>query len=198
MSAPIQAIGIDADEILAEHALGESLTTDVLAALIRKGVNVTAIHRRVQQGALDGLRLDRVIYVDDRHFEFPQHHSGDDAGAMTFICRDHLGDPIDIAAWSPHVPILASWLGRAALLGEQNLFTPRMSDGLRVYPTPLEWLQHACCGVVVIEPTKAAPLLRRAEPLQAASIEHGRELRRMLEVRRPRIFVPTSSDRRAA
>jgi hypothetical protein len=198
MSGPIhEAIGIDADEILAEHALGQSLTIDVLGALVREGVDMDAICRRVAVDRIDPPRLDAIEPLDGRHFEFARYGHGDDYVAMTFVVRNEIGDPIDIAAWTPSRPVLL-WLGRGTLLGGEYSLAPRMTDGLQVHPTPLEWLQHACRGVVVIEPTKAAPLLRLAEPLQAASIEHGRELRRMLEVRRPRIFVPTSSDRRAA
>jgi hypothetical protein len=186
MTAPLASIY--PDEILAEHTLGESLTGDVLAALIGEGVDMAAICRRVERGALDPPRLDRVVLVADLRFEFARHRHGDNRGAMTFVCRDEIGDPIDMAAWSPPRPV-ALWLGRAAMLGAENLFGPRMTEGLAVHASPLEWLRAACRGVVVVDPERARGLLHRAQPLEVASIAHGRELRRVMEVKPPKILV---------
>ena len=58
-----------------------------------------------------------------------------------------------------------------------------MREGLEVHPTPLEWLRAGCHGVVILDPAKAAPLLRRAAPLQASSVAHGRVLRKILDVK---------------
>jgi hypothetical protein len=176
------------DEILDEHALGESLTGDVLAALIREGVDVQAICRRIAAGTLDPPRLDRVVQVGDANFEFSRHLDGDDRVAMTFVCRNHIGDPIDVAAWSPPHPV-SLWLGWAALLGAEGLFKPRMTEGLAVHATPLEWLRAACRGVVVLDPQKAKGLLYRAQPLEVATVDQGRELRRAMEVKPPIILV---------
>jgi hypothetical protein len=186
-----------ASEILAEHAEGASLTVDVLAALIREGVDMRAICRRVERGRLGPPRLDRVVYLGNG-FEFARYHGGRDVGAMTFIVRDEIGDPIDIAAWSPRIAKLATWCGRGALLGAENCFGFRMQEKLAIHPTPLEWLQNLCRGVVVLNGAKAADLLRRAQPLQASSYEHGQQLERLLTRPRPRIFVPTPNQRRAA
>jgi hypothetical protein len=190
MSGPIhEAIGVNADEILVEHALGENLTTDVLGALVREGVDMDAICQRVALDRIDPPRLDRVEPLDGRHFEFARYgHGDDDYVAMTFVVRDEIGDPVDVAAWTPSRPILL-WLGRGALLGGEYALAPRLSEGLLVHETPLEWLRAECRGVVVLDDRRARPLLYRAQPLQVVSIEQGRELRAMLEVKPPKILV---------
>ena len=179
------------DEILAEHACGESLTSDVLAAIIREGVDIEAICCRVARGALDAPRLDRIVHLSETAFEFARHQHGDDCVAVTLVCRDEIGDPIDIAAWSPPAP-LTLWLGRAAMLGADNCLAPRIAEGLLVHAGPLEWLRAACRGVVVVNPAKARSLLYRAQPLEVASVAHGRDLRRMMEVKPPRILVSSN------
>jgi hypothetical protein len=74
------------DEILAEHAWGESLTNNVLAALIREGVDIAAICCRVARGALDAPRLDRIVHLSETAFEFARHQHGHDCVAVTLVC----------------------------------------------------------------------------------------------------------------
>jgi hypothetical protein len=198
MSARIhEAFGVDGEEILAEQSLGESLTSDVLAALIRQDVDMAAVCDRIASGALDAPRLERVVYLDDRHFEFARHRhrGGDQSGAMTFVVRDRVGDPTDIAAWSPPRPV-ALWLGRGALLGAEYALAPRMTEGLLVHASPLEWLRAACRGVVILDERKARTLLYAAQPLEVASVAQGGMLRRALQLDPPTILV--SSNWRAA
>jgi hypothetical protein len=185
-------------EILAEHALGKLPSDDVLRGLAAEGVDLAALTRSWQRRPLDVPRLDRVIFYDRGGFEFARYRNGvPDTEAMIFVVNDDISDVIDLAAWArPHPPAL--WMARGSMLGAENLFGFRMREALEVHETPLEWLRAACNGVVVINVAKAASLLRRAEPLQAASVEHGRALRRLLEVRPPRILVPASVERRAA
>jgi hypothetical protein len=188
-----------AAEILTEHAAGTLPSDAALIGMIDAGIDVAALVRRWQIG-LDIPRLDRVVYTEDKAFEFAVYMPGEPGiGAMTFVVRDHIGDPIDLAAWSPAAGRLALWCARGSMLGADTLFAPRMQDALPVHQTPLGWLRGLCRGVVVLDGFKAAPLLRRAEPLAAEDVAHGRELRKMLEVRPPRILVPAAEiERRAA
>jgi hypothetical protein len=78
------------------------------------------------------------------------------------------------------------------MLGADNCLAPRIAEGLPVHAGPLEWLRAACRGVVVINPEKARSLLYRAQPLEVASVAHGRDLRRMMEVKPPRILVSSN------
>jgi hypothetical protein len=190
MSLREVAIGMSAVQ---QHARGASLTLDVLAGLLREGVDMGAIMRRVATGSLDPPRLDRVIYTGTG-FEFVEEGG---RGAMTFVVRDEIGDAIDLCAWSPpRAPAL--WCARGALLGGENLFAPRIREGLEVCETPLQWLRGACRGVVVLDWVKAAPQLRRAQPLQAASVAHGLALRDRLTEGPLHIIVPSGKGRTAA
>jgi hypothetical protein len=188
---------MNASNILAEHQRCDSLSMDVLAALLREGIDIEAICRRVKNSTLDPPRLARVIFTSATGFEFAAYKPDmADVGTMVFLIRNHIGDPVDIVAWAPPRP-LALWCSRGCMLGAENLFGFRMREALEVHETPLAWLRAACRGVVIIDPQKSADLLRLALPLEAASIEHGQALRQLLEVR-PRILVPSSVDRGAA
>ena len=184
-------------EIIAEYRLCALPSDDVRRCLATAGVDLAALVRRWQTRPLDIPRIDRVIFDGRGGFEFARYRTGvPETGAMIFIVRDHIGDAIDLTAWGPPRP-LALWIARGSMLGSENLFGFRMREALEVHPTPLEWLRAGCQGVVVIEQQKSADLLRRAAPLQASSVAHGRVLRRSLEVRPPRIVVPAFDERRA-
>jgi hypothetical protein len=191
---------MNASEILAEHRKCDSLSLDVLGALLRHGVDLDAICRRAKNGTLaDPPRQAHVVYFSGGGFEFAACERGSIGRlAIIFVIRNHVGDPIDLAAWSGGKRRPALWCARGALLGEENLFASRMTEGLLVHPSMFQWLRSACNGVFIIDEAKAASLLRRAEPLEASSIPHGQALARMLEARRPRILVPPPTSRRAA
>lgn len=185
-------------EIVAEYRLCGLPSDDVLCGLARAGVDLAALIQRWQNRPLNVPRIDRVIFDNRDGFEFARYRSDRrGTGAMIFVVRDHIGDVIDLAAWGPPRP-LALWIARGSMLGSENLFGFRMREALEIHPTPLEWLRAGCQGVVIIDPQKSTDLLRRAAPLQASSVAHGRALSRILEVRRPRILVPAPVDRRAA
>ena len=185
-------------EIIAEHRLCALPSDDVKRWLATAGVDLAALAQRWQTRPLDIPRIERVIFDGRGGFEFARYRQGVlDAGAIIFIVRNHIGDAIDLAAWGPPRPP-ALWMTRGALLGAENLFGFRMREALEVHPTPLQWLRAGCHGVVILDPAKAAPLLRRAEPLQVPSFADGRVLRKLLDVKPPRILVPASPDRGAA
>jgi hypothetical protein len=190
---------MSAEDLLREHAMGAFLTDDVLRGLVGLGVDLRRLLDRWRGDPLLIPRLDRVVHLDRPGFEFSDYRPDEEhVGAMVFIVRNHIGDPIDLAAWSPPRPV-ALWCSRGAMLGAESLFASRMRDELAVFRDPLGWLRNLCRGVVVLDSIKAAPLLRRAEPLAAEDVAHGRELRKMLEVRPPRILVPAAEiERRAA
>jgi hypothetical protein len=110
---------------------------------------------------------------------------------MIFVVRDRFGHAIDLCAWSPPRPP-ALWHSRGCMLGEDQMFTAARVNppgALIVHPSPMEWLLAGGRGVMIIEPAKAASLLRRAEPLQVTSTQQGLELRDQLKVRAPQILV---------
>ena len=187
-------------DILTEHQKCDSPSFDVLAALLRRGVDLGAICRRVKNGTLaDPPRQAHVVHLSGGGFEFAAYVPGSIGRlAIIFVIRNHVGDPIDLAAWDGSNRKPALWCSRGSLLGAENLFAPRMTHGLLVHPSPMEWLRVACNGIVVIDEAKAAHLLRRAGPLQASSIAHGRHLAQITKVKPPRILVPALTNRRAA
>jgi hypothetical protein len=186
-------------DIFTEHQKCNHLSGEVLAALLRHKVDVKAIWRRVRNGLADHPKQAHVFYVSENSFEFAAYKPGVPSSlAIIFMVRNHVGDPIDLAAWNGGKRRPALWCTAGALLGGENLFRPRMTEGLVVNPSPMEWLRAACNGVVLIDEVKAAPLLRRAEPLEASSIAHGRHLAQITKVKPPRILVPSPTSRRAA
>jgi hypothetical protein len=187
-------------QISAQYEQCASLSLDVLGALLRHGVDLEAICRRVKNGTLvDPPRQAPVSYTSDTEFEFSTYRLGLPASmALIFMVRDHIGNAIDLAAWSGGEQKPALWCAHGSMLGAENLFRPRMTHGLLVHPSPMEWLRAACNGIVVIDEAKAAHLLRRAGPLQASSIAHGRHLAQITKVNPPRILVPSPTNRRAA
>jgi hypothetical protein len=144
----------------------------------------------------------RVVFFPDRPlFDFAEDVGEDGfVPAFVILARDEFGDACDLVAWAPGEARVAAWLGRASMLGLESLWAPGiMYDGaLVVHETPREWLRSERQGVVVVEPQRAAPLLREAKHLCASTAEHGFSLRSLLASRPPRIVVPKASLRRAA
>lgn len=48
--------------------------------------------------------------------------------SLIFVARDEFGAPLDLIAWSHQSARVASWLGRAALLGAEAIYAPRIAD----------------------------------------------------------------------
>jgi len=137
-----------------------------------------------------------VVFYDggSSMFGFPEH-GGQSYEAWLFLARDELGRPSDIVAFEPRRGLKASWLGRVALLGQENLYlAPRFDRerALTVFCDPIEWLIGDRDGVVVIDPVRAAPLLRRTEPLRALSPDFGRQLAQVVNPTKPRIYAPAA------
>ena len=141
-------------------------------------------------GYSDFVRLDDVVFLP-RGFEFGRYKK-DYPGklALTVVCWDRFGDAQDICAWQPKTGKIATWCGRAAMCGEDNLYAPRLEGGLQVHVDLLSWFRAKRSGVVILHRHRAAPLLRDAGTLLAASPEHGRKLQDILRVPQPRILVP--------
>jgi hypothetical protein len=136
------------------------------------------------------IAFDRVAF-DGPHFAFERHlRQPDDncTSALIFVGRDECGETADLVAWRGEQ--LASWTTRARVLGQQNVFGPRVgSPALAIHPGPLEWLRADRHGCVLIDAERARWLLTSAGPLLAASIEHGRDLRSALTFS-PEILIP--------
>jgi hypothetical protein len=145
------------------------------------------------------IATDLVSFDAVHGFCFKRHARQPDESfepAYIIVARDEFGEPADLVAWRGDR--VASWSANVSMLGANNLFAPRLlSDALLVEPDVLSWVLSGRRGVVIINAEKARWQLASAGPLQAASVDHGRELRRALSFR-PRIRIPLSRARLAA
>lgn len=133
-----------------------------------------------------------VLDSSGRRFEFERfsrfHIDADPA--FVVLALDCDGQPADLVAWRPDPRgFLASLIGRAPLLGAEQLEMPRLDLPLRVHETTLEWLRHGREGVVVVDPKMAAPALIDAAPLAVSTPAFAVRLRNMLHRTPPRIVV---------
>lgn len=135
-----------------------------------------------------------TVYFDGDRFEFEHHHHCyDDQGvrAFMFLITNPWNEAIDIVAWSPSLGKLATWLGWAWALGEETVFSPRLTDhgALPVHRSPVGWLRARREGIVIVRPEVAALCLEYAGPLIAEDPDHLVELKRLLTRPAPTILV---------
>jgi hypothetical protein len=174
--------------LLAEYERCAYLRQADIDKLLAAGVSVRSLF---WDGDSSGLTLarDNVAFLENNRFEFARNlrDDVDITSAVVIPCRDEFGDLADFIAWRGEQ--VAIWLGRVAMVGQHEIFQPRVGEPLVVHETVLDWLREGRSGIVVIDPERAAPLLHMAEPLGVTSMDFGRRLRRALTVRRPRILV---------
>ena len=143
----------------------------------------------------------RIIMHEGFLFDFIDDEAdGQPVDAVIFPARNELGDHVDYVAWEPRLNRMASWYGRAALLGEDELFAPRLDpeQALRVHETPLQWLLAERQGVVIVDPRRAASILRDAEPLKTHSASFSLRILALTTPRPPRVFAPSAEIRAVA
>jgi hypothetical protein len=139
-----------------------------------------------------------VIFRHDKPlFEFVADLSADldhDAvSAMVFLTLDEDRYPVDLVAWATNPYRIASWFGATPFLGAESLFAPRLGKvGLKVFPTPLEWLKAERDGVVIVDPAEARWRLV-GEQLVVSDGAFGRDLREGLRLPEPRIAIEESA-----
>jgi len=66
--------------------------------------------------------------------------------ALLILCHGVVGEPNDIAAWPPRTGNIGMWLGRAGLIGEDEILQPRLGAPLRIFREPLWWLKSGRRG----------------------------------------------------
>jgi len=146
-------------------------------------------------------RANVVLDSSGRRFElerFSRYHIDADAGFI-LMALDRDGEPADLVAWRAEPSgFLASWLGRAAMLGAEQLDLSRLGEPLRVHETPIDWLRDGREGVVVVDPSRAGPMLRDAGPIVVNSWIHKARLADLMTVKLPRIIVDPAVQAQAA
>jgi hypothetical protein len=175
--------------VVAEQEKGRFVDMAALDWFGKCGVNPLCLFQ-TWAGCSDYARLDDVVFLPRGGFEFSRYKLGAPAKqALTFVCWDAF-EPQDICAWELATGRIGTWMGRAALLGEDNLYAPQLDGGLHVHPSVLDWFRAKRSGVVILDPRRAARKLCDAGTLIAASIEHARKLQKDLRIPTPRILVP--------
>lgn len=133
---------------------------------------------------------DDVIFLDNGHFEFCRYRAGKASPALTLVCWSDDGVADDVCAWQATTGRIATWLGHASMLGEDNLSGARPDAGLAVHQNPLDWFKANRSGVVILDRERAARKLRDAGTLLAPSIEEAKRLKKLLAVEPPTILIP--------
>ena len=127
-----------------------------------------------------GIALCQVRWFPERRFEF------DDAGttAAVIFALDQYGNPADLISWSIKDPTkFAPMFGTVPMLGHYQLAGfDRDEIPVRVFRSPLTWLQHRCRGTVIVDADRARLYLGAAfGPILAEDRDHAADLRRLLK-----------------
>lgn len=174
-------------DILAEHARSQPLRQPDIDVFLADGVPPLALAQSCF-GDFAPIAKDRVGF-DGARFEYGRHRATDAVlSAYVLPALDRFGVVIDIVAFRRGR--IATWLGRADMLGGEQPFLPRVGDdALDVNETVLDWLRAGRRGVVILNPQRAAGDLRLAGPLRVDTVEMGLRLRQALTIPAPRIVV---------
>ena len=124
----------------------------------------------------------RVRFFPGRRFDF------DDEGIPAIVIEvlgEDASTPVDLVAWPARRPDkFAPAIGHAAGLGVFRIRDPATYFGdepLKVYRTPLAWLQASCDGVVILNSITAPSWLGEAlGAIAGEDINHARALARLL------------------
>ncbi len=177
------------DDPVAEFLLCKPLDQPSLDHMKSIGVPVLAL-----VSDLDGMghciRQDRVEARDGR-FEFGRYVNHEMVrDALVALAFDRDGHATDLVAWrTGPEPFVTSWLGQVGLLGEENLDGARFGEPLTVHANVMAWLRSNREGVVVIDPVRAGPLLRRAGEMVVDSHHERNRLNAIMRVDLPKIIV---------
>lgn len=179
-----------------EHARGSGLRGPDFAWLLAQGIPGKISAWRCA-GGFDLILRDSIVFGRGNRFEFARFirdPDDDRVAAYTLLARDTGGAPLDVVAWHPRTGRVATWLGRAGLLGLEHPCPGTTDDPLVVYREPAAWLADERRGVVVIDERLARADLLDVGSIMAADIAHGEMIEAMLrKVRLPQIRVPSLS-----
>lgn len=178
---------LDGAALAREHAQGQPLKQEELDWLETHGVAMSALVRS-RGGRVDHALVDDVTFLGAFRFEFKRyglHHKRTER-AMTFVARDESGEIVDIVAFNPRDGGRGSWLGRVAMLGEEELGAPRLDGVVLVHFKIIEWLRASRRGVLVVDADRAGARLLDESRLLAAK-ECQDALRKILTRCLPRV-----------
>lgn len=138
-----------------------------------------------------------IVWVNAHRFEFAQlcRSCGSGEGEPAFITpiHDSEGCLVDLVAWDLQGKRLGTWLGFGWALGQRSVLHPRLSKGLPVHRTPLNWMRAGAKGIVILNTRLAHSYLVDAGPLIAEDAKHRLELAAALAQPLPRILVASAA-----
>lgn len=178
-----------ADTIQLEQSRSRRLTQVDIDGFVAAGVPPLALAQS-WAGDFAAIGHDRVVFEQRTgRFEFARNVSSAVGGeeAFTLALFDAAGDPSDVVAVWPERPT-SLWLGRVAMLGEEQVRMLRFGEPLDVHETFLDWLRADRRGVVILHARRAAGILDGVQ-LRASSAEYARRLRTTLVRPAPPIEV---------
>ena len=140
--------------------------------------------------ATGGVFLARIS-TDGAWFDFAPN------GHVAAVCEIWDADGktiVDLVAWSVDDP--HRWwtaLGVGVVLGEAYAANPNTGlcgEPLRIFRTPLGWLQGDCAGIVLLDRARAGRwLLDAARTVSAEDNRHAAEVHKLMKAAGPRILV---------
>jgi hypothetical protein len=163
-------------------------------------------------GLFNALHVEAVCFLPSGRFEFARHMRDQTGHVLAVIipALDEFGETANLVAWVPDTGVVATQHGAVCILGEEALGEEAVDgpdadgeedeDGLRVFPTPLEWLRAGRRGVVILNASAgwrfntSVSWRFAGRKLIVANTDFGRRLRAMLRMPEPRVYV----ERRAA
>ena len=187
MNAPFPLLPPSVDDPVAEWSDCAALGQGDLDGFQNAGIQPHALIQG-PYGLGASVVRDRIT-TSPRRFEFARYARPEHATEPAYIVLafDRDGDPVDLVAW--HQGFIGSWLGGVGLLGEEQLDGPRFGAPLIVHPDPLAWLRAGREGVVIVDPVRAASMLRDAGPLEVASFGERKSLLDLMRVKLPEVVV---------
>jgi hypothetical protein len=177
------------DEIVQQYRLLPPISLAWLRRLKELGVSVDALREPELP------RQARIVMHGDC-LDFASDDPGEQAvEALVFLARDDIGEAADLVAWLPKSDRLASWWG-IPMLGMEALGRPRIDpDGaLSVFTDPLKWLLAERNGLLVVNFSNAAHLLRDAAPLRATSAREAQRIQNLIIAAPRRVYAPIGSN----
>ena len=137
-------------------------------------------------------RTAMVEFLQNYRFEFAEDAKGELTSALIIQVRNEVGDVADLLAFRSNGQ-WAVWLGQVPVLGLEHALLPRLSEGLPVHRTILEYYRAGRKGTFILDKERSRFSLACAGPLLAEDKEHGEQLARDLSYQ-PTVIYPIADE----
>lgn len=174
---------------MAEFLRCQPLRPPQLQRLLLAGIDSLAIETSDDGTGLGLQRDDVVLDAGRRRFEFARYSRAAWLAepAIIVLAFDEHAGPLDLVAWRGEQ--IASWLGRAPMLGWEQLAVARLTEPFPVFRDVLSWLKNDRYGIVPVDFKRAAGLLRDEAHLSVESADHRREIVNAMKPRLPVVEI---------